>query len=112
MNRPALILMILAMTLLGSFGGFFFKKSTGSVSILSVIKSRYLYLGVLFYVAGAVFNIYVLKYMPYNVVLPISSITYVWSLISSRLILKEKLTYRKLIGIVSIIIGATFIALY
>jgi drug/metabolite transporter (DMT)-like permease len=100
------------MTLLGSFGGFFFKKCTKGTSLLGVIKSKYLYIGVLLYVLGALVNIWVLKYMPYSVVLPVSAITYVWTMFSSRLILKEKFTKQKLIGIVSIIVGAILIGVF
>lgn len=99
---------IVAMTLLGSLGGFFFKKSTGGATILEIAKSKYVYIGVVFYLAGAVANILVLKHLPYSVVYPMSSITYVWTMILSRLVLKEKFTKQKLIGITAILVGAFF----
>ena len=111
MNKLLLLALILIMTLLGSYGGFFFKKSATDHTILEIIKNKYLYIGILFYLSGAFINILVLKYMPYSVVLPLSSITYVWSVISAVLILKEKLTVTKVLGISSIVIGAVFIGL-
>ncbi|ADU27080.1 EamA family transporter [Ethanoligenens harbinense] len=99
---------ILGMTLLGSLGGFFFKRSTSGATIWEIAKSKFVYIGVLFYLAGAVANILVLKQLPYSVVYPMSAITYVWSMVFSRLILKEKFTKQKLIGIVAILIGAVF----
>lgn len=99
---------ILLMTLLGSLGGFFFKKSTNGATIWEIAKSKFVYIGVAFYLAGAVANILVLKVLPYSVVYPMSSITYVWSMAFSRLILKEKFTKQKLIGIIAILIGAAF----
>lgn len=110
MNRFLLILIIIVMTLLGSFGGFFFKKSTDGTTILDILKNKFLYIGGILYVSGAVLNIIVLKYMPLSVVLPMSSITYIWSMIISRIILKEKITLFKISGIVSIIMGVIFIA--
>jgi drug/metabolite transporter (DMT)-like permease len=112
MNKIILVLLIIVMTMLGSLGGFFFKKSTAVKKIYYLLVNKYFYIGVLFYVLGALINIYVLKYMPYSVVLPMSSITYVWSIILSVLIIKEKLTYKKIIGITSIIVGAVFIGMY
>jgi drug/metabolite transporter (DMT)-like permease len=112
MNRAILIFIIIIMTLLGSFGGFFFKKSTDGDSILSIIKSKFLYIGGMLYVSSAVLNIIVLKYMPLSVVLPMTAITYIWSMISSRIILKEKITKFKFLGIIFILIGVTFIGLY
>ena len=111
MNRFLLIIIIILMTLLGSFGGFFFKKSTVGNTTVSIIKSKFLYIGGVIYVASAVLNIIVLKYMPLSVVLPMTAITYIWSMIISRIILKEKITIFKLAGIISIIVGVIFVAL-
>jgi drug/metabolite transporter (DMT)-like permease len=106
-----MLIIIIIMTLLGSFGGFFFKKSTDGSTIVSIIKSKFLYIGGVLYVSAAILNIVALKYMPLTVVMPMSAITYVWSMITSRLILKEKITKFKLLGITFIIIGAIFIGL-
>lgn len=112
MNKIILILIIIFMTMLGSLGGFFFKKSDIQFSIPALIKNKYLYLGVVFYVVSAVFNIFVLKFMPYSVVLPMTAITYIWSMVLSKFILKEKITGKKVIGMASIIVGAIFISIY
>lgn len=110
MNRISIFLLIVIMTVFGSFGGYFFKKSTNEGTIKSIIKSKYLYLGCVIYVASAVLNILVLKFFPLSVVLPMTSITYIWSMIISRIVLKEKITKFKVIGITAIIIGVIFIA--
>lgn len=109
MNNIILIITILTLTLFGAFGGFFFKKSTDCTSILEICKSKYLYIGCSFYVIGALLNIIVLKYLPYSVVLPLTSITYFWTLILSYFFLNEKITKFKILGIIMILIGATFI---
>jgi drug/metabolite transporter (DMT)-like permease len=109
MNNIILIITILTLTLFGSFGGYFFKKSTGCASILAILKSKYLYIGCFFYVIGALLNILVLKYLPYSVVLPLTSITYFWTLIISYFFLNEKVTKFKIIGIIMILVGASFI---
>jgi drug/metabolite transporter (DMT)-like permease len=111
MNSLLLCLNVLAFTLLGACGGFFFKKTTKNTSLLGTIKSPYLYIGVGFYGCGAILNILVLKYLPYSVVLPITSITYIWTLILSFFFLKEKITKFKLGGVALIIVGALFIGL-
>ena len=100
------------MTLFGSFGGFFFKSSTKVQKLYLTLFNKNFYLGILFYLIGAILNILALKYMSYTVVLPMTSITYVWSIILSVVIMKEKLTSKKIIGIISIVIGATFIGLF
>ncbi|SMC20997.1 Magnesium transporter NIPA [Clostridium acidisoli DSM 12555] len=111
MNKLILILIIIIMTLLGSFGGFFFKKSTAGDGVLAIIKSKFLYMGGVLYILSALLNIVVLKYMPLSVVLPMTAITYIWSMISSKVMLKEKITKYKLFGMFFIIIGVVFIGL-
>ena len=70
-----------------------------------------LYIGGILYVIAAVLNIVALKYLPYSIVLPLTAITYIWTIIISRLMLKEKVNKEKVIGIILIIIGAIFIAM-
>ena len=58
-----------------------------------------------------VLNIIVLKYLPYSVVLPLTAITYIWSLVIAYCFLKEKITKVKIYGIICIMIGAIFISI-
>jgi drug/metabolite transporter (DMT)-like permease len=101
------------MTMLGALGGFFFKKSSADSSyVIAIVKSKKLYIGCLLYTASAFINIWVLKYMPYSVVMPMTAITYIWTMMLSHFVLKEKITVKKMIGIASIIVGAAFISMY
>lgn len=98
--------LLIIMTMMGSLGGFFLSKSTSIGGIAYIIKSKSFYIGGLLYFLSALINIYLLKIIPYTIILPLTSITYVWSFILSYKFLKEKITYRKIIGISFIIIGA------
>lgn len=112
MNKIFLIAVIIFMTMLGSLGGFFFKcSSSAGGSFLSILKNKNLYIGGLIYVASALLNIWVLKYMQYSVVLPMTAITYIWTMILSRIVLKEKITVKKAFGVASIIVGAVFLGM-
>ena len=87
-----LIGIALLMTFLGSLGAFFLKKSTGgSLGLRALLCNRFLYLGGVFYVAGALLNI--------------ALITYIWTLVLSALFLQEKITLRKLLGVAFIVFG-------
>jgi drug/metabolite transporter (DMT)-like permease len=99
------------MTIIGSFAAFFLKKSTSMENIALIIKSKYLYLGGILYLLSALLNIYLLKVIPYTIVLPLTSITYIWSFIISYKFLKEKITYKKIIGISFIILGAFILSI-
>ncbi|CDZ23878.1 putative membrane protein [[Clostridium] cellulosi] len=111
MNKIFLIAVIIFMTMLGALGGFFFKRSSAGGSILSIIKNKELYIGGIIYIASALLNIWVLKYMQYSVVLPMTAITYIWTMIISRIVLKEKITVKKAFGVASIIVGAVFLSM-
>ena len=60
---------------------------------------------------SALINIWVLRYMDYSVVLPLTSLTYMWTMILSYLILKEKITKRKIVGVILVLIGAVFVSI-
>ncbi|MGF2617965.1 EamA family transporter [Rossellomorea vietnamensis] len=105
------IFLLLTMTLLGSLGGFFFKKASG-VSKRGVIKVLlFLAIGGSLYLAGAILNILLLKELPYTVVFPLTSVTYIWTLVLSYKFLDEKITIRKVTGILIIGLGCLLLAI-
>lgn len=109
MNKFLLLLMV--MTVFGSFGGFFFKKAISqSKTIFNVIFKPMLYIGGMLYVLSAILNIVVLKKINYTIVLPVTSITYIWSMLISYVFLKEKMTNKKIIGVILIIVGSAMVA--
>lgn len=102
-----IFLLMIILTLSGSLGGFCFKKAVStSDSLAKVIFKPTLYLGGFFYIIGASLNIVVLKYLPYTIVLPLTSLTYVWTLVIAYLALKEKITRLKVIGVTLILVGS------
>lgn len=104
-------ILIILMTLLGSIASLFLKRSTGGGSILSIIKNYNFYLGGILYFLSALINIIVLKNMEYSIVLPLTSITYIWTMFISYLVLKENISLKKIAGIVLIVVGAIVISI-
>lgn len=102
---------ILIMTLFGSFASYFLKKASFFGSLLNLLKNKNVYIGGILYVISAVINVYVLKYLPYSIVLPLTSFTYVWTMIISHLLLNEYISKRKIIGLVLIILGSFILVL-
>jgi len=62
------------------------------------------------YLLSAVLNIYVLKYLDYSVVLPLTSITYIWTMVLSYFSLKERITAKKVLGVALIVGGAVLVS--
>lgn len=97
---------LLLMTLMGSIASLFLKKASEQKSLFSLLKNINLYIGGILYLISAVMNIWLLRYLDYSVVLPLTSLTYIWTMILSYLILKEKISKKKIFGVLLILIGA------
>ncbi len=103
------VIVLLVETLAASFASYFLKKSGGAENKLSILISPWFYLGGILYVLSALGGIYLLQKLPYAIVLPLGSITYVWTLFVSRWLLKEKITGRKVLGMCIIILGVVLV---
>lgn len=104
-----LYLLFFTMTLMGAFGAFFLKRTSESAELLALLKNWNFYLGGGLYALSAVVNVYILNYLPYCVVLPLTSVTYVWTALIGWKLLGEKLTRRCCIGIAVIICGVAIL---
>lgn len=97
---------LLLMGLTASIASFFLKKATaGGLRIFQLLRTPYLYLGGGLYVMSALMNLYLLRRLPYSLVVPLGSLTYIWTLVLSHKLLHEAITKRKLAGIALILIG-------
>lgn len=101
---------LLMMTFMGSVASLFLKKASGSDGIKALIVNLNLYVGGFLYLASAILNIWLLRYLDYSVVLPLTSLTYVWTMVLSYMILKEKITGKKITGVMLILIGAVLVS--
>ena len=104
-------IVLIIMTMLGSVASLYLKKASGANGILEMIRNKYLYIGGFLYFGSAVLNIWILRYLDYSVVLPLTSFTYIWTIGLSHMFLKEKVTNKKIIGVVMVLIGAIFVSL-
>ena len=105
------VAVLVVMTLLGAVASLFLKRASGSEGILGLLKNANFYVGGMLYLFAAVLNIYILKFLDYSVVLPLTSMTYIWTMALSYVVLKEKITGRKLAGVALILAGAVAVSL-
>lgn len=99
MKNEWLILMLLIMTLAGSLGSVYFKFYTNKKKLI------YLLIGFAFYGTGALLNIYLLKELPYTVVLPANALTFIWTLVFAKWFFNETIGIYKIAGVAFIISG-------
>lgn len=102
---------LLIMTMLGAAASLFLKKASGCNKVATMLKDVNFYIGSFLYLVSAVLNIWLLRYLDYSVVLPLTSLTYVWTMVLSYLILNERITRKKIGGVVLILIGAICVSI-
>lgn len=104
-------LLLLIMTYLGAQASVFLKRASSGVdSLHKVFLSPNLYLGGCLYLAAALLNIYVLRLLEYSRVLPLTSFTYVWTLMLSFFFFQERIGLGKIIGVALIVLGSLLVA--
>jgi drug/metabolite transporter (DMT)-like permease len=103
-------LLVLVMTMLASVASYYLKRASAG-SLINVFRNRYFYYGGALYVASALVNVLLLQVMPYSVVVPLGALTYIWTMLLSARLLKEKISMRKIAGILTVIVGIFLVAL-
>ncbi len=108
-----IVVILLASTCISSLASYFLKKASprDGGNKLKILLSPFFYLGGVMYVVAAAANIFLLQKLPYAVVLPLGSLTYIWTMIFSNRLLGEKITARKILGMCIIIAGVVLVAI-
>lgn len=101
---------LLVMTFMGAVASLFLKRASSSDGLKKLIFNPNLYAGGFLYLGSAILNIWVLRYLDYSVVLPLTSLTYIWTMVLSYLVLKEKISGKKMAGVALILLGAILVS--
>lgn len=107
------LLLVLMMTALGAIASLCFKRSTlqGKAGFFARFLHPLVLIGGTLYFLASLVNIHVLRFLPYSVVLPLTSITYIWTMLISAVFLHETISKMKVLGLVSILGGVLLISL-
>ncbi|GAV11640.1 EamA family transporter [Paenibacillus sp. NAIST15-1] len=93
MRNEWLWVLLIFMTWFGSLGSACFKW-------YSIRHRKWILLtGFMLYGIGALLNIYLLRFLPYTLVLPANALTYVWTLCLAKWWFKESVGWHKVAGI-------------
>ena len=109
--RMNFYLLLVLMTIIGAYAALYFKKAAILKNMKVMLRDYNIYAGGILYLIAAVINIYLLKYLDYSVVLPFTALTYLWTMLLSRIFLKETLSRKKINGMLLVIAGVVIIAL-
>ncbi len=107
------ILLVVAASFIGSFGAVFLKAGSGKLggSIVSLLSNWRLAAGIFAFLLSSVFFVKGLQHGELSVLYPICALSYVWTLIWSRLFFQEPLTRGKFLGLGLILLGLTFMGI-
>lgn len=97
---------LVIMTLLGAVASLLLKKACVNLNLRYIYKNGWFFGGGGLYFVTALMNIALLRYLDYSVVLPFTSLTYVWSAVLSAVFLKEKISLKQKTGLSFIVCGA------
>ena len=106
MNKAVLCGIFALMTFLGAVGSLGLKKGASqSRGLVSLVFNKWFIGGGMLYFISALLDIWLLKYIPYVIVLPLTALTYCWSMMLAHFVLKEKVSPMKILGLVFIMLG-------
>ncbi len=108
-------LMIVA-CIIGAFGALYMKKSAANFTLkwkklFSNLKNKNLMIGLFLYAASTVLFVILLKHNKLMFLYPMTSLTYIFAIILSKMILNERITKYKIIAVILIILGNIFITI-
>jgi len=127
MHKILAIILIIIDCIIGSFGAIYLKKGSSNNKtkqsniitkknkirnqIISLLKNKNLIKGILLYALAATLLVVLLKYNNLNFIYPLTSITYIFTILLSSRLLNEKITKTKWVAILLIIFGNILITL-
>jgi drug/metabolite transporter (DMT)-like permease len=105
------ILLVVLCTLFTASAQFFMKRgsSTLKLNLLSILTNYNIIIGLLFYSIGAVIMIYAFKNADLSTVYPLLSLSFLWVMLLSITVLKERVLAVEYLGMILIVSGIVFI---
>ena len=96
-------------TMLGAAASMFFKQASEKEQMIKAFLDLRLYIGGFLYLASALVDIYVLRFLDYSAALPFTAVTYIWTMLLAYFFLKEKISKKKILGVGMILLGAVLV---
>jgi drug/metabolite transporter (DMT)-like permease len=119
MYKLLAVLFMVVVCVIGAFGALYLKNGSAKLArgqnlpnfLRVVFRNGSLWLGLLLYAVSTCLFVALLKHNNLVFIYPLSSLTYVFVVLLSRAVLKEKVTKYKWLAVLLIVAGNIFIAL-
>ena len=105
--------LVVIASFIGSFGAVFLKAGSAKLGrgVLSLLLNWRLAVGVFAFLLSSVFFVKGLQHGELSVLYPMCALSYVWTLVWSRLFFHEAVTRGKVMGVGLILLGLTFMGI-
>ena len=116
MNEAILVIIVLVAALLAAIAQYIFKKGmhrfdANLKGLLSLIKNKYVILGLFVYAVSLVIYLYALSTSALSFVYPTFASVFIFVLLFSRFKLKEQISFHRALGVAIVIVGIAIVAL-
>jgi drug/metabolite transporter (DMT)-like permease len=106
------IILVLLMAIFSALGAYFLKVAADkSKTNRHLARHTELWLGIFFYLVGAVCIMLLMQRIEYSIAVPLGALTYLFSLLFGHWWLNERITKSKIIGVLLIIAGVAVLSL-
>lgn len=98
-------------SIIGSIAAVFLKAGAGRLhrNVASLIFNVHLYTGVALYLLSSLFFLKGIKHGELSILYPMTSLSYVWAFVWSRMFFAEHLNKQKMLGLAMIMSGVAFL---
>lgn len=115
LNIYLVIFITLLAALIASFGQLLYKKGVPKRiekirHVHSILKNRYIWLGGAAYLVSLAIYLYALQYAPLSVAYPVFASSFIFIALVSALVLKERLSYLRMLGILLVFAGIVVVS--
>jgi len=108
----AVLLIMAALTMLGSIGAIFLKRGSAAfrLHVPSLLRNKPFIFGGLLYALSAAGYVVLLRYLPLSLAYPLTSMSYVWVALLSTKYLNERVDKWRWTGIGLIVLGIVLLS--
>ncbi|MFH1398642.1 MAG: EamA family transporter [Candidatus Woesearchaeota archaeon] len=103
------ILLVIISSPISAYAAILLKRASKSLKLRNFYQNKQLLIGLFLYGCAALTYIFALKGAELSVLYPLVSLTYVWTVILSAKLLKEKINSSKWLGVAMILVGVSLI---
>ncbi len=108
--KPVLIAVFCS--LIGALAQILLKKGTVDVhSLFDIVFNKYIIVGAILYVLAFGLYLFAIRSADVSIIYPVIALSYLWVVLFAKIFLDEPLSFFKLLGTITIIVGVSLVVI-